>query len=71
MTSAPYLAMHCLKQLAEDSREKYPVAAAAIESSSYMDDMLTGADDTDTVKKEKGVKRHRKGTKKKTFRSIN
>lgn len=43
-TFAPYLAMRCLKQLAEEDGEKYPLAKRALMSDFYMDDVLTGTD---------------------------
>lgn len=45
VTSSPYLATQVLRQLAQDHRKEYPTAAAIVESSFYVDDCLTGADD--------------------------
>lgn len=39
---APFLAMRCLRKLAEDERKDYPLAAAILENDCYMDDVLTG-----------------------------
>lgn len=39
---APFLAIRCLRKLAEDERENYPLAAAVLENDFYMDDVLTG-----------------------------
>lgn len=44
-TCAPYLAMRCLKQLAEEDGENYPLARQALMSDFYtMNDVLTGTD---------------------------
>lgn len=43
-TCAPYLAMKCLRQLAEDEGEQLPQAAKVIGEDCYMDDVLTGCD---------------------------
>ncbi|XP_058817497.1 uncharacterized protein LOC131680803 [Topomyia yanbarensis] len=43
-SSAPYLATKSLQRLAEDSSEKFPVAAEVIRRDFYMDDMLSGVD---------------------------
>jgi len=40
---APYLAMRCLRQLADESND-LPLAAEAIRNDCYMDDVLSGAD---------------------------
>ncbi|GFQ80962.1 putative bel12 ag transposon polyprotein, partial [Trichonephila clavata] len=42
---APYLATRCLLQLAHEGKNKYPLATPVIENSTYMDDILSGADD--------------------------
>ncbi|CAK9799110.1 hypothetical protein ANTPLA_LOCUS1901 [Anthophora plagiata] len=42
-TAAPFLAVRCLQQLADDERDKFPVAAAIFKNDFYMDDLLTGA----------------------------
>lgn len=41
--SSPYVAGRILLQIAEDQKMNYPKASAVIESSFYMDDVLTGA----------------------------
>lgn len=41
---APYLAIRCLMQLAEDGLTTHPLAAAALKNNSYVDDILTGGD---------------------------
>lgn len=40
--SAPYHAMRCLRELAIQHRDVYPLAASAVENDFYMDDVLTG-----------------------------
>ncbi|XP_070167756.1 uncharacterized protein [Polyergus mexicanus] len=41
-SSAPYMALRTLKQLADDERSAYPLGANAIDSHSYVDDILAG-----------------------------
>ncbi|KAK9679075.1 Reverse transcriptase (RNA-dependent DNA polymerase) [Popillia japonica] len=48
-TSAPYLAIRCLKQLATENQEKHPEAARIISDDFYVDDMLTGGDKAENV----------------------
>ncbi|GFQ93761.1 integrase catalytic domain-containing protein [Trichonephila clavata] len=47
---APYLATRCLLQLAHEGKNKYRLATPVIENSTYMDDILSGADDITTAK---------------------
>ncbi|GBM67651.1 hypothetical protein AVEN_221435-1 [Araneus ventricosus] len=49
-TCAPYLAKRVLKQLAMDDGHNYPLAASAVSSDMYMDDLLTGAADIYSAK---------------------
>ncbi|CAK9806969.1 hypothetical protein ANTQUA_LOCUS5085 [Anthophora quadrimaculata] len=39
---APFLSIRCLQQLADDEASNYPLAARAIKTDFYMDDLLTG-----------------------------
>lgn len=41
--AAPFLALRVLKQLAIDEGERYPLAADVLSSSTYVDDIVTGA----------------------------
>ena len=41
-SSAPYLAMRCLKQLALENQHLFPLACAHILNDFYMDDLLCG-----------------------------
>ena len=43
-TSAPYLAVRTLIQIAEDEKTRYPQMERIIKKDFYMDDLLTGAD---------------------------
>lgn len=43
-SSAPYLAVKTLNQLALDEQHKYPVAAEVVRNSFYMDDLMSGAE---------------------------
>ncbi|CAK9834523.1 hypothetical protein ANTRET_LOCUS11040 [Anthophora retusa] len=44
-TSAPFLAVRCLKQLIKDEGHKYPLAATVLDRDFYVDDLLTGTND--------------------------
>ncbi|XP_055642528.1 uncharacterized protein LOC129779211 [Toxorhynchites rutilus septentrionalis] len=48
--SAPFLATRVLQQLAEDEAENYPLAAPVVRTSFYMDDLLFGCNNIDTLK---------------------
>ncbi|XP_078051866.1 uncharacterized protein LOC144478016, partial [Augochlora pura] len=41
--SAPFLAVRCLQQLAEDERNRFPNASRIFKKDFYVDDLLTGA----------------------------
>lgn len=43
LSPAPYLAIRCLQQLAEDEGHEFPRAAMVIKNDLYVDDLLTGA----------------------------
>ncbi|XP_043287492.1 uncharacterized protein [Venturia canescens] len=43
VASAPFLAIRCLHQLADDEGESYPKAAETLKKDMYVDDLLTGA----------------------------
>ena len=47
--SAPYLAQRVLKQLALDEGSSFPLAKTILESEIYVDDVLSGAHDKNTV----------------------
>ncbi|XP_063994337.1 uncharacterized protein LOC135171637 [Diachasmimorpha longicaudata] len=42
LSAAPYLAIRCLHQLANDEGHRYPVAAKVLQRDMYVDDLLTG-----------------------------
>ncbi|XP_015121728.1 uncharacterized protein LOC107044383 [Diachasma alloeum] len=42
LAPAPYLAVRCLHQLADDERERFPLASAKLKQDLYVDDLLTG-----------------------------
>ena len=44
-TSAPYLAIRVLQQLASDERERFPEASRVLRSDTCVDDVISGADD--------------------------
>ncbi|XP_055613269.1 uncharacterized protein LOC129759772 [Uranotaenia lowii] len=48
---APFLATRTLKQLAIDEEERYPLAAKAFTEDTYMDDVITGAEDVEAALK--------------------
>ncbi|XP_065076229.1 uncharacterized protein LOC135699811 [Ochlerotatus camptorhynchus] len=43
LASSPFLATMALRQLANEEEERFPLAAAAVKKSFYIDDMLAGA----------------------------
>lgn len=48
-TSAPYLAIRCLKQLAIENKSIFPDASGIIESDFYVDDLITGGESLETL----------------------
>ncbi|XP_051170292.1 uncharacterized protein LOC127287411 [Leptopilina boulardi] len=48
--AAPFLATRCLKKLAEDERDSFPIAAAVLEEDFYVDDLATGRDTFEETK---------------------
>lgn len=46
VASSPHHAQRVLKQLACDDKDKFPLAAPVVEDDFYMDDLLSGVDDT-------------------------
>ncbi|XP_073976442.1 uncharacterized protein [Rhodnius prolixus] len=50
VSSAPYLALRTIRQLALDEGDKYPHAKLALQEEVYVDDILTGADSEVTAK---------------------
>ncbi|XP_036148006.1 uncharacterized protein LOC118647346 [Monomorium pharaonis] len=48
--SASYLATRCLKHLAEQHEDKYPLGSKHVKQDFYVDDLLTGADTLDQAK---------------------
>ncbi|XP_043604824.1 uncharacterized protein LOC122577568 [Bombus pyrosoma] len=49
LSAAPYLALRCLKQLADDEGHRFPRASSALQRDFYVDDALTGADTKEEV----------------------
>ncbi|XP_076231248.1 uncharacterized protein LOC143177269 [Calliopsis andreniformis] len=47
LSSAPFLAIRCLHQLADDERNSCPKAASILKQDLYVDDLLTGASSYD------------------------
>lgn len=45
---ALFLATRTLKQLAQDERSRFPLAAKSVEEDTYMDDIITGVEDIET-----------------------
>jgi hypothetical protein len=41
-SSAPFLATHCLKKLADDNEQQYPRAVQVLSNDFYIDDLLSG-----------------------------
>ena len=53
-TSAPFLAIRALRELAIDKQEAYPRAAEILKRSTYMDDIIAGSDDITSLINLKG-----------------
>nr|XP_012147360.1 PREDICTED: uncharacterized protein LOC105663391 [Megachile rotundata] len=51
LSSAPFLAIRCIHQLADDERDAYPEAATVLKRDLYVDDLLTGADTAQQAKR--------------------
>ena len=51
---APFLATRTLQQLALDDKDRYPLASRAAMEDTYMDDVITGADDAETARELQG-----------------
>lgn len=49
VASAPYLAIRCLHQLADDESADFPEAALRIKKDLYVDDLLTGTDSIESA----------------------
>ena len=49
LSAAPYLAIRCLKQLADDEGHQFPRASLVLKRDFYVDDALTGADTKEEV----------------------
>ncbi|XP_071874181.1 uncharacterized protein [Bombus fervidus] len=49
LSAAPYLAIRCLKQLADDEGHRFPRASSILRRDFYVDDALTGADTKEVV----------------------
>ncbi|XP_055911761.1 uncharacterized protein LOC129945849 [Eupeodes corollae] len=49
-TSAPFMAIRCLKYLGDKYESQYKLGANVLRSDFYVDDMLTGSDDLNTLK---------------------
>lgn len=47
--SAPFLAIRCLQQIADENAKKFPIAASIIKRDFYVDDLLTGGDTVEDV----------------------
>lgn len=47
--SAPFLAIRCLKEISNIFRNTYPLGSNIIANDFYVDDLLTGADDIETL----------------------
>ncbi len=44
VSSAPFLAIRCLEQLASEHHDRFPIAASVVRRCFYVDDVLAGAD---------------------------
>ncbi|XP_055855989.1 uncharacterized protein LOC129919163 [Episyrphus balteatus] len=48
-SSAPFLAIRCLQYLADTNQDRFSLGASCLSNDFYVDDMLTGADDLETL----------------------
>lgn len=48
--AAPYLAIKCIRKLAQENSDKFPVASKTILDDMYVDDLLTGSNDLGELK---------------------
>ncbi|XP_055922737.1 uncharacterized protein LOC129953521 [Eupeodes corollae] len=48
-SSAPFLAIRCLKFLADTNQDRFSLGASCLRTDFYVDDMLTGADDLEPL----------------------
>lgn len=53
--NAPYAAIRCLFQLAENSHTTHPKAAATVERNCYVDEILAGSDTVSTIDAGEGI----------------
>ncbi|XP_043498687.1 uncharacterized protein LOC122521991 [Polistes fuscatus] len=51
VASAPFLAIRTIKQLAKDEGAKYPIGAEILNRDLYVDDLITGTNDIETLRK--------------------
>ncbi|GBM30705.1 hypothetical protein AVEN_259571-1 [Araneus ventricosus] len=51
MSSAPFLAIRTLQQLAEDEKSRFPLASEVLLHDTYMDDIVSGAPDVKTARR--------------------
>nr|XP_022908846.1 uncharacterized protein LOC111420154 isoform X2 [Onthophagus taurus] len=49
LSCAPYLAIRCIRQLAEEHVEEQPLGSSALFRDTYVDDIISGANDIDEV----------------------
>lgn len=49
VSSAPYLALRTLQQLAEDEKERFPRASKVLKSEVYVDDVVTGSNSVESA----------------------
>ncbi|XP_043505316.1 uncharacterized protein LOC122526172 [Polistes fuscatus] len=51
VASAPFLVIRTIKQLAKDEGAKYPIGAEILNRDLYVDDLITGTNDIETLRK--------------------
>ncbi|KAG5870326.1 hypothetical protein JTB14_004163 [Gonioctena quinquepunctata] len=50
LSPSPYLALACLRQLADDEGNNFPLAAEVIRSASYIDDFVCGSSTSENTR---------------------
>jgi len=53
LASSPFLATRCLLQLAIENQENYPETSDIIRNNFYIDDLLSGGNDIQTLRRRK------------------
>ena len=47
--STPFLGIHCLKEISDIFKDVFPLGSSVVGNDFYVDDLLSGADDIETL----------------------